>query len=154
MPLHDLTASEAIQNNDKALKSFNQIQSILADLKTRTIPEPILATLNGYLAEINTSTLVGKDMEKLLKTNLSKILKLLEKELKLVPKSHYRNQWMVLGMSAFGLPIGVAFGISIGNLGLLGLGLPIGMAIGITVGTGMDEKARKEGRQLSCEPQA
>lgn len=93
-------------------------------------------------------------MEKLLKTNLSKILKLLEKELKLVPKSHYRNQWMVLGMSAFGLPIGVAFGISIGNLGLLGLGLPIGMAIGIAVGTGMDEKARKEGRQLSCEPQA
>ncbi len=154
MPLHDLTASEAIQNNDKALKSFHQVQGILADLKTRTIPEPILATLNGYLAEINTSTFAGKDMEKLLKTNLSKILKLLEKELKLVPKSHYRNQWMVLGMSAFGLPIGVAFGISIGNLGLLGLGLPIGMAIGIAVGTGMDEKARKEGRQLSCEPQA
>jgi hypothetical protein len=36
---------------------------------------------------------------------------------------------MVLGMSAFGIPMGVAFGLSMGNIGLLGIGLPIGMGV-------------------------
>ena len=58
---------------------------------------------------------------------------------------------MVVGMSAFGLPIGVAIGLSIGNIGLLGIGLPIGMGIGIIVGRLMDKKALAEGRQLDVE---
>ncbi|WP_051416939.1 hypothetical protein [Sediminibacterium salmoneum] len=58
---------------------------------------------------------------------------------------------MVVGMSAFGLPIGVAFGMSIGNLGMLGIGLPIGMAIGIGVGSSLDNKAKLAGRQLAFE---
>lgn len=54
-------------------------------------------------------------------------------------------------MSAFGIPMGVAFGLSIGNLGMLGIGLPIGMGIGVAAGTVMDNKAFKEGRQLDFE---
>ena len=87
----------------------------------------------------------------MLKQKRFKIIKLLEKELKIVPKNYYRNLWFIVGMSVFGLPLGVAFGISIGNLGLLGIGLPIGMVIGIAVGSGMDKKAHKEGRQLNIE---
>ena len=55
---------------------------------------------------------------------------------------------MVLGMSSFGLPLGVAFGASLSNMGLLGVGLPIGMVIGIAVGLKKDNQAAKEGRQL------
>ena len=69
----------------------------------------------------------------------------------MVPKNYYRNMWLALGMSVFGLPIGVAFGASIGNMGLLGVGLPIGMAIGTLVGSQMDKKALKESRQLNIE---
>ena len=150
MQLLDLIETEAIRNDPKALQSFTKIQAILADLNTRTIPASLFSTINAYLTEINSSTLTGKELEKLLKTKLSNLLKLLEKELKLVPKNHYRTQWMVLGMSAFGLPLGVAYGIILDNLGLMGLGLPIGMGIGVAVGTAMDEKARKAGNQLPC----
>jgi hypothetical protein len=59
--------------------------------------------------------------------------------------------WMLFGMSGIGLPIGVAFGLSIGNIGLLGLGLPIGMAIGLAIGMSLDKKALNEGRQLNIE---
>ena len=59
--------------------------------------------------------------------------------------------WLALGMSTFGIPIGVAFGLSIGNIALLGAGLPIGMAIGLVVGSKMDKKAFEEGRQLNIE---
>jgi hypothetical protein len=51
-------------------------------------------------------------------------------------------------MSAFGLPLGVAFGAALGNMAFLGIGLPIGMSIGIALGNGMDTKAKNEGRQL------
>ena len=86
-----------------------------------------------------------------IKKSQTGILKLVEKELKLVPKAHYRNIWLAVGMSAFGISIGVAFGLVFGNMAFLGLGLPLGMAIGVGVGTGMDKKAFEEGRQLDVE---
>jgi hypothetical protein len=58
---------------------------------------------------------------------------------------------MAIGMSAFGIPLGVAFGTSLGNMGLLGIGIPIGMVIGMAIGSGMDKKAFEEGRQLDLE---
>lgn len=71
--------------------------------------------------------------------------------MKLVPKNYYRNLWMILGMTTFGLPLGVAFGLSLGNIGLLALGLPIGMVIGLAVGSSLDKKASENGKQLDIE---
>ena len=76
------------------------------------------------------------------------ILKIVLDKLKLVPKGFYRTQWMMLGMTIFGIPIGVAFGAALGNMGLLGTGLPIGMALGIGLGMAKDKKAETEGLQL------
>jgi hypothetical protein len=47
--------------------------------------------------------------------------------------------------------LGVAVGLSLGNMGMIGLGFPIGMAVGIGVGSKMDKKAFEEGRQLDLE---
>jgi hypothetical protein len=58
---------------------------------------------------------------------------------------------MVVGMSVFGLPLGVAVGVSIGQMGFLAIGLPVGMGIGIALGSYLDNKAKKEGRQLDVE---
>lgn len=55
---------------------------------------------------------------------------------------------MIVGMSAFGLPLGAALGLMVDNMALLALGLPIGLAIGVALGTSLDMKAKKEGRQL------
>ena len=94
---------------------------------------------------------MGTALSHLIKKKQNKIIKLTEKELKIVPKNYYRNLWMVLGMSAFGLPLGVAFGLSLGNIGLLAIGLPIGMAIGTLVGSKLDKKALESGKQLDIE---
>lgn len=59
--------------------------------------------------------------------------------------------WMVLGMSAFGLPIGLMFGLMMDNLAFLGIGLPIGMGLGLTLGTALDKKAFENGNQLDLE---
>ncbi len=79
----------------------------------------------------------------------NKILRLLEKEYKLVVKNYYQNLWLIVGMTSIGLPMGLAFGLGFDNMGLLASGLPIGMAIGLAIGVTMDKKASKEGRQLN-----
>ena len=149
MNLIELKEKEHFRTDKKSQEQFLKLRRLLNDLEKRELPDFVNEYINGKLEEINASSLTGKQLEKILSNKTSEILKLLEKELKLVPEHHYRTQWMVMGMSAFGIPMGVAFGISMGNMGLLGLGLPIGMAIGVAVGSGMDEKAKKEGRQLN-----
>ena len=79
------------------------------------------------------------------------MIQVLEKEQKLVPKNYYRKIWLILGMSAFGLPLGVVFGFALDNMAFLGIGLPIGMVIGMAFGAQMDKKAEKEGRQINME---
>ncbi len=148
MQLIQLKETSTTHSDAKNSQYFDQYQQLLTELNSRPLPENICSSINAATEELNASPLSGKPLLKQLKQKQTAVLKLLEKELKVVPKHHYRTQWMLLGMSAFGLPMGVAFGISLGNIGLLGLGLPIGMAIGMAVGTGMDKKAFDEGRQL------
>ncbi len=151
MQLIQLKETSTTPSDAKTSQHFDQYQQLLTELNSRPLPENISSSINAATEELNASPLSGKPLLKLLKQKQTEVLKLLEKELKVVPKHHYRTQWMLLGMSAFGLPMGVAFGISLGNIGLLGLGLPIGMAVGLAVGTGMDKKAFDEGRQLQVE---
>lgn len=149
MILFELQPNEQFFNNPTIKQASLKLRRLISDLQKRSLPTDLIETINSKIESINTSTLVDKPLEKLVSTTLAELLKLVEKELKLVPKHHYRTLWMLMGMSTFGLPLGVVFGMSLGNISLLGIGLPIGMAIGIGVGSSMDEKAKKEGRQLN-----
>lgn len=136
---------------DKLGKTFQQFDALLKELRKRALPANVIETINRGIGEINSSALTGTGLRKEIKKHQSSILKMLEKELKLVTKNHYRTLWMILGMSAFGIPIGVFIGSLKNNMGLLGIGLPIGMAIGLGVGAMLDKKAMKKDRQLDVE---
>lgn len=151
MQIEKLDRPAAASQDEKLENQYVNLQAILDELRSRDIPEETIGKINQEIRQVNSYTGTAKEVKKKIKSARSNILKLLEKELNLVPKSHYRNQWMAIGMSAFGLPLGVAFGASLGNMAFLSIGLPIGMAIGIAVGSGMDQKAQQEGRQLNVD---
>ena len=151
MNIIELKERENISDNIKLSRIYVQLGELLKNLKKKELTPEIIKSINGDIEELNSSSLTSNELIKLVKLKQTKIIKVVEKELKIVPKNYYRNLWLILGMSVFGIPIGVAFGSSIGNMGLLGIGLPIGMGIGIVVGSGMDKKAFKEGRQLDIE---
>ena len=130
---------------------YAQLKKLLTDLGKRELSNEIIVSINKDIDEINSIYYSGKELNKQFKRTLLRIVKLLEKELNLFPKNYHRNMWMTLGMAVFGIPMGVAFGTSLGNMAYLGIGLPIGMAIGIGVGDGMDKKTFMEGRQLDIE---
>jgi hypothetical protein len=92
---------------------IEKLNSLLKLLAKRDLPPHIITFINTELADIN--ELKGREKKdgRIVWKHQQRILKKLEKELKLVPKHHYRNLWMVLGMSVFGIPMGVAFGAAL-----------------------------------------
>lgn len=130
-------------------KPYDQLQALLQELNTRDLPPDTVAALQQRVQQLNESVLPPRPWLRQLKQAQAAMLKQLEKDVKLVPRHYYRNLWMAVGMSAFGIPMGVLFGTILKNMGLLGIGLPMGLAIGLAVGSSLDAKAAKEGRQLS-----
>lgn len=151
MEIKELIKRPGIDQNKRLFASYSQFDKLLLELRKKELPEEIVNSINDGIVQVNSASESEKELRKQLKKTQSGILKLIEKELKLVPKNHYRNTWMALGTAAFGIPLGVAFGTSLGNMGFLGIGLPVGMVIGMAVGSGMDKKAFKDGKQLDLE---
>ena len=148
MEIIELNKNDSNIKVNNSIEQFKQLNKLLNDKK---LPVNIIEKINFEIELLDSSQLVGNSLLHLIKKKQNKIIRLTEKELKIVPKNYYRNLWMVLGMSAFGLPLGVAFGLSMGNIGLLAIGLPIGMGIGVLVGSKLDKKASESGKQLDIE---
>ena len=149
MPIQDLKQRTISSNDEKLIKVYGQFKILLHELRTREFSDSIVVFMNTIITEIDRTP--ENELRKKIKKTRSKILKLLEKEAKIVPKNYYQKTWMVLGMTVFGIPMGVIFGTSLGNMSFIGIGLPIGMALGIAIGSQMDKKAFEEGRQLNLE---
>ncbi|NJB35802.1 MFS transporter [Croceivirga sp. JEA036] len=151
MKIKELKKRPSIDQNKNLTNTYSQFDKLLIELKKRELPEEIVKFVNDGIEQINAVSESNKELRIQIKKSQSSILKLIEKKLKLVTKNHYKNTWLALGMFAFGIPLGVAFGTILGSMAFLAAGLPIGLAMGIAVGQGMDKKAFEEGRQLKLE---
>lgn len=134
--------------NKKLTTCFQKFSELLEELKEREISAKVLDIINHEIDLIN-SIYEEKPLKKQIYKSQYKIIHNLEREHKIVPKNFYRNKWMVLGMTIFGLPFGVVFGSALGNMAFIGIGLPIGMPIGMAVGAKKDAEAAKNGLQLN-----
>lgn len=138
-----------IKPTSKLALKADVFEKLLNELSSRDLPKSMIESINQQVALVHSSGIDEKTFAKQLSKSQGLILKQLEKELKIVPKNYYRTIFMSIGMAGIGIPMGVAFGLSIGNLAFLGLGLPIGLAIGLAIGSAKDKKAAAEGNQLS-----
>ncbi|MFD2201749.1 hypothetical protein [Shivajiella indica] len=136
----------------ESLSEKGSIQSFMAyvnALEEKKIEAKLVEKINLIIDQINLYEKDEKTFIPKLKKARSKIVALVEKEAKLVPIGYYQNQWMALGMAAFGIPFGVMFGIALDNMAFISLGIPFGLSIGLGVGAAQDENAKKNGRQLN-----
>ncbi len=134
--------------NKKITDCYQKFSDLLEELKAREISDKVIALINQEIDLINQES-EEKALKKRVYKSQYKIIHTLEREHKIVPKNFYRNKWMVLGMTIFGLPFGVVFGSALGNMAFIGIGLPIGMPIGMAVGAKKDAEAAKNGLQLN-----
>jgi len=152
MTIIKLRGVKNLESDIRLNQLYSQFDTLLSELRKKELPDSFIQTINNEVEEINTSdSLTTNDLRKVIKKKQTAILRLIEKDLKLVPKNYYRTLWLALGMTVFGIPLGVLAGVFLGQPGLFAIGLPIGVAIGVTVGTAMDKTAAKENRQLNLE---
>ena len=151
MKISELKQRPEIEGDAKSKEIYFQFEKLLNELRNRELPDKIISSINSDVDKINSIVDSGKVFRKMVRQKQAEIIKQLEKEQKIVPKNHYRNIWMAVGMAVFGVPLGVVFGMSLDNMAFLGIGLPIGLVIGLGVGAEMDKKAFREGRQLDIE---
>ncbi len=142
---------EPLELSQKDFTHYTYMVRLISELNKRELPGEIVRFINDNVQLINHAIEHKFELKKQIKTSKNAILKLLEKQLKIVTKNHYRNQWMALGMTVFGVPIGIAYSNMIGNMAFLGIGIGIGLSIGLALGSSMDKKAAVEGRQLDIE---
>jgi len=148
MKIIDLVERTDIQRDAKAMRRFNFLQELLEELKTLDIHDDLISWINIEVDKINNFNGSVKILAAELGRITNRLLSRLEKKHKLVKKNHYRDLWMAVGMSVYGLPIGVALSAAIDTWGFIAIGLPIGMIIGMAIGSAMDKKAESEGRIL------
>jgi len=135
----------------KTKASYIQLERLILEIKKKKLPEEIVLAINKQITALNTVTKSDKNLRTEIRKTQSKVITMLAQKLKIVPINYYKKTWFVVGMTAFGIPIGAALGLSLGNMAFLGIGLPVGMSIGLAIGTHMDNKAKEEGRQLDFE---
>lgn len=151
MEINELKKRDGIDSNKKLTELYVQFGKLLSELRKRDLPDKVVQSINTNIDLINPALETAEQWRKQLRKTQSDILRLIEKELKLVTKNHYRNIWMALGIAAFGVPLGVVFGASLGNMAFMGIGIAMGIPVGLVIGTGLDKKAAEEGRQLDVE---
>ena len=151
MEINVLKMRDGLDRNKRLTDIYVQFEKLLSELRKRDLPDEVVHSINTNIDLIDMATESEEQWKKQLQKTQSDILRLIEKVLKLVPKNHYRNIWLALGIAAFGVPLGVVFGLSLGNMAFMGIGMPIGIPIGLAIGSGLDKKAAEEGRQLDVE---
>lgn len=135
----------------KTESKYTLLEKLLSVLEEKELSNQFIQESNDDILALNSHSSESKDFPKTIRKTQSSIVNRAMKQLKLVPKNYYRMLWLSLGMSTFGIPMGVAFSVAIDNYAFIGLGLPIGLSVGIAIGTSLDQKAEKEGRQLNVD---
>lgn len=150
MEIRKLDERLTIEQDKKLKRDSIYFKKLIVELRKRDLSREIVDEVSQSIEQINSFSGSNRALRKQIQKSASKILTLLKKKLKLVPKSFYMIRGMILGIS-FGVFWGVVFGVSFGHIEFLGMGIPIGMVIGMTIGLGLDQKALKEGRQLDLD---
>lgn len=153
MDIIELKKKEFTDQNKKLAKAYQGMQALIIAVNKKEIPNDISTIINQEIAIINSFAGLDNDLRKMTNKIYNKTIQLFEQKLKIVARNYYRKKWLAIGMSAFGIPMGVAFSVVLHNFAFIGIGIPIGMVIGMALGNEMDKKAEKEGRQLDLECQ-
>lgn len=151
MEIKHIKKESQIAADSKSARKLLQLENLLKELREKKLSDALVEQINGMIGSLDAIPYTDRNYTKKLEKLQRAILKLIREKLQLVPKNHYRKLWLAIGMSAFGIPIGIVYGLALGNIAFLGIGLPIGIGIGIGIGSMKDKKALQEGKQLEFE---
>ena len=143
MELPELEVKEKNQLKKKEQKALEQFNELISALNDKELDEEMIEHIKGNMSNVRSELTFNT-----IKKEESKILDYVKREKGYVAQNHYMTLWIALGMSAIGVPIGVAIGLALDQLGFMGIGIGGGLAIGVAIGSAKDKKAKEQGKQL------
>lgn len=136
-------------SNEKKYYQVINLNKLINELRKRDLPNNVIEEINLEIEKANKETMTT-DIFKQVFISSHNIIRMLEKQLKLVPKKYYQRRYLAMGI-VFGMTYGSGVGASLNNPVLMISGIPVGIMFGIIIGTGKDNKALKDGRQLDVD---
>ncbi len=91
----------------KLKEIYFKFNELIDELNLKEFLVNTINSINLYIEELNSALPNMKGVRGHLLKKQTKILRLIEKEHKIVAKNYYRNLWMALGMSTFGVAYGL-----------------------------------------------
>lgn len=146
-----LPENRCVDGNPKVQKRINKLLFIIEALNQKQLPVETVRMLNDTISTLLDIDPRERGYSRAMYKVLVKVLEIVREKHQIVTKNYYRNYWMPIGMSVFGLPIGVAIGIAVDNMGYMGAMLPIGLVLGMAYGGQLDKKAIEENRVIDIE---
>lgn len=126
-------------------------ENLLNQLQTKELTSSFIDFVDEEINKLNQSELIAKKYFRMMESSRRRIINKMVQDLKLYPKQYHQNMWLALGMSVFGIPIGMLMSIVLDSMAFIGIGLPLGLSIGIFVGQAKDKKAKSEGKQIDTQ---
>tara|TARA_R100001369_G_scaffold22674_3_gene41357 strand:+ start:23973 stop:24431 length:459 start_codon:yes stop_codon:yes gene_type:complete len=148
MNLQPIEYPSSIRRSEENRSHFQKFDSFLEELRRMELPPEVIVSLNNQLEKLHSFSGSEKQFFKKLKITKAVLLKILYKEVHVVPKNHYRNLWIALGLSAIGIPVGILLSLYLDNSIYIALGIALGSTMGVLIGNYLDNQAEEEGRQI------
>ena len=147
--IHKPHIHQELASDKKYNRSLSKLSSLIEAINQKNVPQSFSDLSNQKILELDRLTGPVRKHRKALDQTYQDLMTRARKELNLVTKNYYQNLWMALGLSVFGVPMGIGLSFALrGDISLMGAFLAMGLPIGLAIGAGMDKKAAKEGRQL------
>ena len=143
------TKHHILLSDDKLILAYQRLENLLHIAESKTLSEIAIQKINTKLELLNTTTKINDALYRLANLIENEIITILEEDLKIVPIGYYSKKWIAIGMSAFGIPLGLIIGLLSKNMGMLAVGLPIGLGIGTIIGKTKDARAASLGLQYN-----
>lgn len=89
--ISDLKRRPGIESNSKLQKTLLQLEKLLAELEKQELNHTLVTSINKEIVALNSIPTSDKNLRKQIIKGQTNIIKIAEKELKLVPKNYYRN---------------------------------------------------------------
>lgn len=151
MNIISLPESRRVDIDPKTQKRISRLSFVIDELNKKHLPVETVRILNDTISTLLDMNPRTPQYPKALNKVLNKVLEIVREKHQIVTKNYYRNLWMPIGMSAFGLPIGVALSVAVDNFAFIGSMLPIGLVIGMAYGSQLDKKAADENKVIDME---
>lgn len=114
MIINELNQKPDIEKNVKLKNAYIQFEKLLFEMQKKDLPDGLVMSINEDIEKLNSTIASGDELRKVIKKIQTKIIKKLEKEVKLVPKNYYSYLWLAIGIASFGVPIGVVLELCLG----------------------------------------